>query len=242
MVGKIEAMRPKLLIEGLATFFLCLACALVQGVLAPFIIGALLLALVYLGGPVSQAHYNPAVTLSFCLRRRQAWPTGAAYVGVQCLAAVLAALIAGLYHGHTEENSEHILEALKKPVLEGWFPDMSTEFLGTFLLAFVILVVATSRRTVGNNYYGLAIAATVAGLMGVFGALSPDFNPAVSFCRNIEGCFSALNAEGSAGLAFQQEVSYLAHSTPRLLLAVAAQLAGAAVAAWAFLGIFPEER
>jgi aquaporin Z len=235
-------MRPKLLIEGLATFFLCLACALVQGGLAPFIIGALLLALVYIGGPVSQAHYNPAVTLAFCVRRRQAWSVGAAYVGVQFLAALLAALIAGLYHGHTEENSEHILEALKKPVLEGWLPDTSAEFFGAFLLAFVILVVATSRRTVGNNYYGLAIAATVAGLMGVFGALSPDFNPAVSLCRAIEGCFSVLNCEGSVGLAIQQEVSYLAHSTPRLLLALAAQLTGAALAAWAFLGIFPEER
>lgn len=235
-------MRPKLLIEGLATFFLCLACALVQGPLAPFIIGALLLALIYIGGPVSQAHYNPAVTLAFCLRRRQAWLTGAAYAGVQFLAALLAAFIAGLYHGHTEENSEHILDALKKPVLEGWFSDMSTELLGTFLLAFVILVVATSRRTVGNNYYALAIAATVAGLMGVFGAFYPDFNPAVSFCKGLEGCFSALNADASSLLAFQREISFLAHSTPRLILAVVAQVGGAALAAWAFLAIFPEER
>jgi len=235
-------MRPKLLIEGLATFFLCLACALVQGGLAPFIIGALLLALIYVGGPVSQAHYNPAVTLAFCVRRRHSWSAGAAYVAVQFAAALAAACIAGLFHGHTEENSEHILGALKNPVLEGWLPDMTTEFLGTFLLAFVILVVATSRRTVGNGYYGLAIAATVAGLMGIFGAFYPDFNPAVSLCKGLEGCFSALNAEGSGRLAFQREFSFLAHSTPRLFLALVAQVSGAAAAAWAFLAIFPEER
>ncbi|PAZ02090.1 MAG: hypothetical protein CAK89_07160 [Opitutia bacterium AMD-G3] len=147
-------MRPKLLIEGLATFFLCLACALVQGPLAPLIIGALLLALIYAGGPVSQAHYNPAVTLAFCVRRRQAWSAGAAYVGVQLLAALAAAVVAGLFHGHSEENSQHILEALQEPVLEGWLAGTAAEFLGTFLLALVILMVATSRRTIGNSYYG----------------------------------------------------------------------------------------
>ena len=235
-------MRSKLLIEGMATFFLCLACSLVQGPLAPFIIGALLLALIYMGGPVSQAHYNPAVTLAFCVRRRQAWSTGAAYVAVQLLAALTAAVVAGLFHGHTEENSQHILEALQEPVLEGWLAGTAAEFLGTFLLAFVILLVATSRRTIGNGYYGLAIAATVAGLMGVFAALYPDFNPAVALSNGLSGCFSALNAEGNALLAFQREFSYLAHSTPRLCVGILAQFGGAALAAWAFLAIFPEER
>jgi len=235
-------MRPKLLIEGLATFFLCMACSLVQGPLAPFIIGALLLALIYMGGPVSQAHYNPAVTLAFCVRRRQAWSAGAAYVAVQMVAALAAAVVAGLFLGHSEENSEHILSALTEPVLEGWLPRTMAEFFGTFLLVFVILLVATSRRTVGNSYYGLAIAATVAGLMGIFGAFSPDFNPAVAISRAVTGCFGALNAEGSGWLAFQQEFAFLAHSTPRILLALIAQGLGAFLAAWTFLAVFPEER
>lgn len=235
-------MRPKLLIEGLATFFLCMACGLVQGPLAPFIIGSLLLALIYMGGPVSQAHYNPAVTLAFCIRRRQAWSDGAAYVAVQLVAALGAAVVAGLFLGHSEENSEHILSALTEPVLDGWFPGTMAEFFGTFLLVFVILLVATSRRTVGNSYYGLAIAATIAGLMGVFGAFSPDFNPAVALSRGVTGCFGALNAEGNGWLAFQQEISFLAHSTPRILLALIAQGLGAFLAAGAFLAIFPEER
>ena len=242
MVRKISPMRPKLLIEGLATFFLCLACLLVQGPLAPFIIGALLLALIYMGGPVSQAHYNPAVTLAFCVRRRQAWSAGAAYVAVQMVAALAAAVVAGLFLGHSEENSEHILSALTEPVLEGWLPGTMAEFFGTFLLVFVILLVATSRRTVGNSYYGLAIAATVAGLMGIFGAFSPDFNPAVAISRAVTGCFGALNAEGSGWLAFQQEFAFLAHSTPRILLALIAQGLGAFLAAWTFLAVFPEER
>jgi aquaporin Z len=235
-------MRPSLSIEALATFFLCLACALAQGPLAPFVVGALLLALVYMGGPISQAHYNPAVTLAFCLRRRQAWATGLAYVGIHLAAALLAAFVAGLIHGHNEESSQHILEALKEPVFSGWFADTSVELLGTFLLAFVVLMVATSRRMVGNGYYGLAIAATVAGLGGVFGAFMPDFNPAVTFSKGVEGLFGSLTADGDSWPAFCQEFTYLAHSTPRLILAVLGQFAGAALAAWAFLTIFPEDR
>lgn len=235
-------MRPPLLIEGLATFFLCLGCSLAQGPLAPFTVGALLLALVYIGGPISQAHYNPAVTLAFCLRGRQAWLTGVAYVGVQLASALAAAVVAGLMHGHNEEGSQHILEALKEPVFEGWFSGMVVELLGTFLLAFVILLVATSRRTVGNSYYGLVIAAVVAGLMGMFGAFYPDFNPAVSLAKSLEGLFGALNAEGDFWPAISQELAYLAHSTPRVVLGVIGQVAGAALAAWAFLGLLPEER
>ncbi len=235
-------MRPKLLIEGLATFFLCLACAFAQGPVAPFVVGALLLALVYMGGPISQAHYNPAVTLAFCLRRRQAWSAGLAYAAIHLGAAFVAASVAGLLHGHNDESSQRILEALKEPVFEGWFAETCVEFLGTFLLAFVILMVATSRRTVGNGYYGLAIAATVAGLMGVFGAFFPDFNPAVSFSKALEGPFGALNAEGAVWPAFSQEFTYLAHSTPRLILGVLGQFLGAALAAGTFLAIFPEDR
>ncbi len=235
-------MRPSLSVEALATFFLCLGCAFAQGPLAPFVVGALLLALVYMGGPISQAHYNPAVTLAFCLRRRQAWSTGLAYVGVHLGAALLAAFVAGLFHGHDEESSQHILQALKEPVFEGWFAATFIELLGTFLLAFVILMVATSRRMVGNGYYGLAIAATVAGLMGIFGAFLPDFNPAVSFSKGLSGLFGSLTADGDSWPAFTQELTYLAHSTPRLILGVLGQFAGAALAAGAFLAIFPEDR
>jgi len=235
-------MRSPLLIEGLATFFLCLGCALAQGPLAPFTVGALLLALIYVGGPVSRAHYNPAVTLAFCLRGRHAWSAGLAYAAVQLLAAVVAGLVLGLMHGHNEESSQHILEALKGPMMEGWFGGLFVEVLGTFLMGFVILTVATSRRAAGNGYYGLAIAAVVAALMGMFGGYFPDFNPAVTVAKSLEGVCSALNPEGDLAPAFGQELAYLAHATPRLVLGVVGQFAGAALAARAFLGTFPEER
>lgn len=235
-------MRSKLLMEGLGTFFLCLSACLAQGPLAPLAVAAILMALIYMGGALSGAHYNPAVTLSFWLRRRQTWSTALAYVGVQLLAALLAAVIAGLMHGHTEEGSQHILDTLKGPLFEGWLAGSFVELLGTFLLALVILMVATSRLTTGNSYFGLAIAAVVLGLSSVFAPFGASFNPAVLLSSNIEGVFSALNTEGTFVTAFSQEVSLLAHETPRALLSVCAQLAGGAMAAWTFLWLFPEDR
>jgi aquaporin Z len=235
-------MRNKLLIEALGTFFLCLAAGLAQGPVGPIAVGAVLLAVIYAGGFVSGAHYNPAVSLAVCVRGRQSWSAGLAYVGAQLGAALAAALVVGLMHGHTEENSQHILEALKSPMLDGWIPILCAEALGTFLLAFVILMVATSRQTVGNSYYGLAIAATVVGLASIFSQVGATFNPAVELSTSVSGLFSAANTEGSAARAFASEFSLLAHSTPQILLSLLAQCAGGAAAGWAFLGLFPEDR
>ncbi len=54
------------------------------------------------------------------------------------------------------------------------------EFLYTFALCLVVLNVATSKRTEGNSYYGLAIGFTVtAGAIAVGGLSGGAFNPAV---------------------------------------------------------------
>lgn len=235
-------MRNKLLVEALGTFFLCLATGLAQGPVGPIAVGAVLLGVIYAGGFVSGAHYNPAVSLAVCVRGRQSWSAGLGYVGAQLAAGLAAAIVVGLMHGHAEENSQHILEALKSPMLDGWISILCAETLGTFLLAFVILMVATSRQTVGNSYHGLAIAATVVGLASIFGHVGATFNPAVELSTAISGLFGAVNTEGSVSRAFTSELSLLAHSTPQIILSLLAQCAGAAAAGWAFLGLFPEDR
>ena len=59
------------LTEFVGTFFLVLTIGLtaVSGTpMAPLAIGSVLMVMVYLGGHVSGAHYNPAVTLAIFLR------------------------------------------------------------------------------------------------------------------------------------------------------------------------------
>ena len=61
--------------EFIGTFFLvltigCTGLAAAPGVIAPLAIGAVLMAMIYAGGHISGAHYNPAVTLKVFLRGR----------------------------------------------------------------------------------------------------------------------------------------------------------------------------
>lgn len=135
-------MRNALCLEAFGTFFLCLAVA-VAG--EPLAVAAVLGALIYAGGPISGAHYNPAATLAWCVRGRQRWLPGVAYVLVQLTAALAAAAVAGLLAGHDPERTAAAARAIDDPVFEGFFREGLAEFLGTYLMAFVILMVATSR-------------------------------------------------------------------------------------------------
>ncbi|PHX80314.1 MAG: hypothetical protein CK541_00440 [Opitutia bacterium] len=232
-------MRNKLLIEAVGTFFLCLA-ALVSSDLLP--VAALLCALIYMGAPVSLAHYNPAVSLAFRLRGRSSSRALWSYVGVQLTAAVLAAMVAGTLLGHDSEHAKGAVDALSESAFVGFGVSALVELLCTFALAFVILMVGTSRLTAGNSYYGLAIAVAVLGLSGTFGDLNPTMNPAVSLASSLVGAFAAI-FDGLLGTkTFVTETLYLAKVAPRILAEIAVQFVGAALAAWFFRVLFPEDR
>jgi aquaporin Z len=171
-----EGTMRKTMTEFIGTFFLVLTIGLtVLGgtPLAPLAIGASLMIMVYMGGHVSGAHYNPAVTLALSLRGKLPAKDLLPYMGAQIAGALAAALIVRAITGHTfapaPASSTSALAALL------------VEFLFTFALALVVLNVATSSRTQGNSYYGLAIGFTV--MVGAFagGPISGGaFNPAVA--------------------------------------------------------------
>lgn len=232
-------MRNKLLIEAVGTFFLCLAALVATN---PLSVAALLCALIYMGAPVSLAHYNPAVSLAFRLRGRSGARALWSYVGVQLAAALLATMAAGFVLGHDSEHAKGVVDALGESAFAGFGATAVIELLGTFVLAFVILMVGTSRLTAGNSYFGLAIAAVVLGVSGTFGEFNPTMNPAVSLASSLLGLSSAL-FDGLFGTkAFVTESLFLAKIAPRLLAEIAVQLAGASLAAWFFRKLFPEDR
>jgi glycerol uptake facilitator-like aquaporin len=51
--------------------------------------GAILAVLILVFGPLSGAHFNPAVSLGFALRRELAWPIAAVYIGAQLFGAII---------------------------------------------------------------------------------------------------------------------------------------------------------
>jgi len=96
-------MRAKLLTEFAGTFIFLSSIALSgqAGAFAPLAIGLTLAAMVYMGGHVSGAHYNPAVSFGLLLRGVISPQTMALYWSTQLVAGSLAFVFGYLITGHS---------------------------------------------------------------------------------------------------------------------------------------------
>lgn len=174
----------KYIVEFIGTFFLIMGAALYGAVGASLS----LMIMVYAGGHISGAHYNPAVTLAIVLRGKASVSEAIAYWISQFLAAVAAGCLV-LYVFQKNGGSDCMVasDAIGKGIV--------AEVLGTFALAYVILNVATTKGTSGNSFYGLAIGGTVLAMAITLGSYSGGaFNPAVALglCIQKTFCWSQL--------------------------------------------------
>lgn len=165
----------KYIVEFIGTFFLVFTVGIAvrqNAPFAPFAIGSILMVMIFAGGHISGGHYNPAVTLAAFLRGRCDKGDVLPYWIAQFLAAVVAALLVNF-----------ILAGRVNPAVVAIHPMIGSfivEFLFTFALAWTVLNVATSKGTMGNSFYGLAIGFTVlVGAITVGGISGGAFNPAV---------------------------------------------------------------
>ncbi len=161
--------------EFVGTFFLVLTIGLtvMNGTpLAPLAIGSVLMVMVYMGGHISGAHYNPAVSVAILIRGKMEARDLVPYVLAQLSGAILASLTVMFIVGDTFAPA---------PAPEaGLVVVLLCEALFTFALSLVILNVATDDATAGNSYYGLAIGFTVmVGALAVGATSGGVFNPAV---------------------------------------------------------------
>ncbi len=155
--------------EFIGTFFLVLVIALSGN---PLAIGFVLMALVYMGGYVSGAHYNPAVTLAIWLQGKLSARKAVIYGIFQLLGGTAAALTA---------NTVNDMRFAPSPGAGMLFPiAFIVELLGTFLLSLVVLHVSVAEKNKNNQFYGFAIGGTVLALAFAGGAVSGGvYNPAV---------------------------------------------------------------
>lgn len=163
------------LTEFIGAFFLVLTIGLAEhsgSPLAPLAIGSALMVMVYMGGHISGAHYNPAITLAIWLRGKLPASQVVPYWLSQILGSLAAAFAVHILTGRT-------FAPAPSPDATG-MQALGVEILYTFLLALVVLNVATSKKTEGNSYYGLAIGFTVVAGAFAGGPISGGaFNPAV---------------------------------------------------------------
>jgi aquaporin Z len=150
--------------------------------MAPIAIGFALMVMVFAGGHVSGAHYNPAVTLGVTLRGKCSASDAVGYIIAQVLGAVAAALVVGYL------KPDAVVTAATPDVAKS----LVAEFLFTFALVYVVLNVATAKGTANNSFYGLAIGSTVtAGAYAVGNISGGAFNPAVAVGITVMGLSAA---------------------------------------------------
>jgi MIP family channel proteins len=182
--------RPDLarraLMEGIGTFALVTAgCGAIVtntthpgslgGVGVSLVFGLVIMVMIYAGGHLSGAHYNPSVTVAFTLARHFPVRDALAYITAQLSGAIAAALL--LLAAWPSEPG-HLGTTLPS-VGDG--TALAYEVLLTAFLMFVITAVATDTRAVGAAA-AIAIGGTV-GLDALFGGpiTGASMNPARSF-------------------------------------------------------------
>ena len=135
----------KLIVELIGTFVLVLTVGMTvidpgAGALAPLAIGLALMVVVYAGGHVSGAHYNPAVSLAVLLRGGMTFSAMLGYWVAQVAGGVLAvgAVIVLKQGGGAAAGDLDPLRALL------------AEAIFTFVLCFVVLNTATAAEKIGR--------------------------------------------------------------------------------------------
>jgi glycerol uptake facilitator-like aquaporin len=141
--------------------------------------GAGLVVLITVFGPVSGAHFNPAVTLAFALRREIGPGLALAYVAVQVAGAVL-----GVFAAHAM-FAEPILQVSSK-LREGPAQAFS-EFVATFGLLATIFGAVRFRPEFTPAAVGLYITAAY-----WFTASTSFANPAVTMARALSNTFAGI--------------------------------------------------
>lgn len=145
---------------------------------AAFILSAVsalwLVAAVYFLGDIS-AHFNPAMTLAFTLRRDMGWVMCGAYVAVQLLAAAVGSLVARQYFG----VAGNLAATQPQPGLE--LAAASFEAILTFGMVLMVLSMANGPKLNGQ-FIPLAVGAYVMSLGTMGGPYEgAAMNPARAF-------------------------------------------------------------
>jgi glycerol uptake facilitator-like aquaporin len=153
--------------------------------------GAILTVLILTFGPVSGAHFNPAVTLAFAVRGEIAWGRAATYIGVQMIGAVVGVLAA------------HAMFEL--PIWQ-WSATVRTgpgqwlaEGLATFGLLLTIFGCLSGARAAVPYAVGLYITAAY-----WFTASTSFANPAVTVARSLSDTFAGIAPGGVAAFITAQ--------------------------------------
>lgn len=187
-------MLRKLIAEWLGTFSL-LATVVGSGIMAERLAGgnvaiallgntiptgAILVVLITVFGPISGAHFNPAVTLSFTLRREIAPAAAGLFVLAQIFGGVVGVFAAHVMFGNPLIDPSTTV----RTGIGQW----AGEFVATFGLVGTILACLRARPDFVAAAVGLYITAAY-----WFTSSTSFANPAVTIARAFSNTFAGIN-------------------------------------------------
>jgi glycerol uptake facilitator-like aquaporin len=141
--------------------------------------GAILVVLITMLGPISGAHFNPAVTMVFLMKREIGPAESLAYVAAQVLGAIVGVLAAHLMFGEVLLQVSAKLRAGPAQ----WF----SEWVAVFGLVATILLTLRANRGAVPAAVGLYITAAY-----WFTASTSFANPAVTIARALSNTFAGI--------------------------------------------------
>jgi glycerol uptake facilitator-like aquaporin len=153
--------------------------------------GAILVVLILIFGPLSGAHFNPAVSLAFALRGELSWPDAAIYIAVQFIGGIVGVLAAHLMF-------DLPIWQLSTTVRSGggqWF----AEFVASFGLLLTIFGCLAHAPQAVAYAVGLYITAAY-----WFTASTSFANPAVTLARSLSDTFAGIAPAGVFGFGLAQ--------------------------------------
>jgi glycerol uptake facilitator-like aquaporin len=191
------SLARRLFAEWLATAFL-LAAVVGSGIMAERLAGgnvalallcntlptgAILIVLILIFGPISGAHFNPAVSIAFAMRCELPWPVAAAYIAAQIIGAV-----AGVWAAHLMFELPILQLSITSRAGGGqWF----AEAIATFGL--LLTVFGCAARTPAAIPYAVGLYITSAYW---FTASTSFANPAVTIARSLSDTFAGIAPSG----------------------------------------------
>lgn len=201
-------MQRRLMAEWLGTFSL-LATVIGSGIMAERLAGgnvavallgntiptgAILVVLITIFGPISGAHFNPAVTLTFAIRKEIGWGESGLYVLAQVIGG-----IAGVFAAHLMFDIDLVNPSTTIRTGTGQWVG---EFVATFGLVGTILACIKAKPEAVPMAVGLYITAAY-----WFTSSTSFANPAVTIARSFSDTFAGISPANVAAFVGVQLIA-----------------------------------
>jgi glycerol uptake facilitator-like aquaporin len=141
--------------------------------------GAALVALILAFGPISGAHFNPAVTVADAIEKGVTWTIAACYIPAQCLGAIGGAITA------------HIMFQLPVISISQHVRSGSAQVFSEFVATFGLLCVIWGCSRLRSNMVAFAVGAYITAAYW-FTSSTSFANPAVTIARSLSDTFTGI--------------------------------------------------